>query len=75
MDIINSAESSSAIRIALLDLYEGVPNEGMRCLHALMQEWSEHHAQPVVVEVFEVRKQLQPPSRLYKQVNPQLAML
>ena len=62
MDIINSAESSSAIRIALLDLYEGVPNEGMRCLHALMQEWSEQHALPIVVEVFEVRLQMQLPT-------------
>jgi GMP synthase-like glutamine amidotransferase len=62
MDFINSAESSSPIRIALLDLYEGVPNEGMRCLQALMQEWSEQNSVPVIVEVFEVRIQLQLPS-------------
>ena len=62
MDFINSAESSFPIRIALLDLYEGVPNEGMRCLQALMQQWSEQNSVPVIVEVFEVRIQLQLPS-------------
>jgi GMP synthase-like glutamine amidotransferase len=34
----------------------------MRCLQALMQEWSERNSVPVIVEVFEVRIQLQLPS-------------
>lgn len=62
MDLSNSIQSSTTIRIALLDLYEGVANEGMRCLRALLQEWSALHAVAIVVAEFEVRKQLQLPS-------------
>ena len=30
----------SPIRIAILDLYDGVPNMGMRCIHAILNEWA-----------------------------------
>jgi hypothetical protein len=31
------------IRIAILDLYEGQPNQGMRCLREIINQWSEYH--------------------------------
>lgn len=57
MGAMHDLDSRRVIRIALLDLYEGVANEGMRCLRALMQEWSELHQIPVSVTEFDVRLQ------------------
>jgi GMP synthase-like glutamine amidotransferase len=53
------------IRVALLDLYQGVPNEGMRCLRSLIQDWGD--LQPFVVELheFEVRQKEQLPDTGY----------
>ena len=35
------------LRIAILDLYEGQPNQGMRCIRQIIQEWGEFHSIPV----------------------------
>ena len=32
------------IRIAILDLYEGQANQGMRCIRQIINEWSEFHS-------------------------------
>lgn len=32
--------SQTPIRIAILDLYDGVPNMGMRCIQAILDEWT-----------------------------------
>ena len=61
MDTMDELGINKTIRIALLDLYEGVANEGMRCLRALMQEWSMLHQIPIFVEEFDVRLQQQLP--------------
>ncbi|OZI09281.1 GMP synthase [Siphonobacter sp. BAB-5385] len=44
------------IRLAILDLYNGVPNEGMRCIQQLVQEFSEEIG-GCVVQIFDVRQQ------------------
>jgi GMP synthase-like glutamine amidotransferase len=49
------------IRIAILDLYEGHANEGMRCLRQIVHQWSTDNAIQVQVEEFEVRQLLQIP--------------
>ncbi len=53
------------LRIAILDLYEGQPNQGMRCIRQLIQDWSEFHHIPVSFDEFEVRLQQQVPDMSY----------
>jgi homoserine O-succinyltransferase/O-acetyltransferase len=33
-------ETGKKIKIAILDLYEGEPNEGMRCLHEIIRQYA-----------------------------------
>lgn len=46
------------IRIAILDLYEGHANEGMRCILDILQQTKTKHHQLLEWEVFDVRKNL-----------------
>ena len=34
---------NQSISVAVLDLYDGDPNEGMRCIEALVKEWATYH--------------------------------
>ena len=43
------------IRIAILDLYEGHANQGMRCLRQIVQEWSEANQIDTSLKEFDVR--------------------
>lgn len=49
------------IRIAILDLYEGQPNQGMRCLRELIQQWGSDHGYEIGLDEFEVRNELSLP--------------
>ena len=49
------------IRIAILDLYEGVPNQGMRCIRDIIYQWGEANQFNVVYQEFEVRLKLEVP--------------
>lgn len=53
------------IRIAILDLYEGQPNQGMRCLRDIITQWGEQHKLAVVWQEFDVRQQCQVPDMSY----------
>ena len=53
------------IHIALLDLYEGAPNEGMRCVRELIGQWSVQNNLTVKLDEFDVRQQLSIPSLEY----------
>ncbi|MGN6166301.1 MAG: type 1 glutamine amidotransferase [Flavisolibacter sp.] len=53
------------VRIAILDLYEGQPNQGMRCLREIVKEWSELHNIETQLDEFEVRLQQQLPDLSY----------
>lgn len=44
------------LRIAILDLYEGQPNQGMRCIRQIIHEWSEFHGIETSFEEFDVRQ-------------------
>ncbi|MBM3442680.1 MAG: GMP synthase [Bacteroidetes bacterium] len=46
----------NSLRIAILDLYAGVPNQGMRCLRNLVQAFRDHWEADVACEEFEVRQ-------------------
>jgi len=43
------------LRIAILDLYEGQPNQGMRCIRQIISEWSKVHEIQTVLDEFDVR--------------------
>lgn len=43
------------VRIAILDLYEGQRNEGMRCIREIINQWSKHHGLDVEWDEFDVR--------------------
>jgi homoserine O-succinyltransferase len=43
------------IRIAILDLYEGQPNQGMRCIRQIIKEWSGYSGFDVQCHEFDVR--------------------
>jgi GMP synthase-like glutamine amidotransferase len=54
-----------AIRVAILDLYEGQANEGMRCIREILKQYSEINHLPLTCDEFEVRLQQQVPDLTY----------
>jgi GMP synthase-like glutamine amidotransferase len=48
-------------RIAILDLYEGHANEGMRCITEILQQIKETHQNPIDWKIFDVRQKLELP--------------
>lgn len=56
---------SSTLRIAVLDLYEGQPNQGMRCIRQIIQQWGKDHQQKIQCDEFDVRLLLQVPDLSY----------
>jgi len=53
---------SPNLRIAILDLYDGAENQGMRGLHSIIQEFSERNHLTSSIEIFNVRQKLEIPS-------------
>ncbi len=53
------------IRIAILDLYEGQPNQGMRCIRELLQQYGKTNRLDIVWNEFEVRLKHQLPDLSY----------
>lgn len=53
------------LRIAILDMNAGMPNQGMRCLREIINQWSAFHYYDVTLHEFEVRQQLQLPDLSY----------
>jgi homoserine O-succinyltransferase len=47
--------SGRKVRVAILDLYEGQPNQGMRCIRELLTAFSRAHDLRLTVDEFEVR--------------------
>jgi hypothetical protein len=50
------------INIAILDLYEGVPNEGMRCIRDIVDTFINQHEKEIISTEFEIRKQYNIPT-------------
>ncbi len=50
------------LRIAILDLYEGVANEGMRCIREIIHEWEKQNSFTIHCLEFDVRQHLEIPS-------------
>jgi GMP synthase-like glutamine amidotransferase len=53
------------IRIAILDLYEGHVNQGMRCLREIINQWGEYHHLEVEWDEFDVRLKAELPDMSY----------
>lgn len=48
-------------RIAILDMYDGHPNEGMRCIKKIIAAFGEQESVPVEFTIFDVRQKLEVP--------------
>ncbi|HEU4472784.1 MAG TPA: GMP synthase [Flavisolibacter sp.] len=53
------------LRIAILDLYEGQANQGMRCIRQIIREWSEFHGVEMSFDEFDVRVDRRVPDLSY----------
>ncbi len=53
------------VRIAVLDLNAGHPNQGMRCIHEIVHRWAEDNGHEIVYDVFDVRVKTQVPDLSY----------
>jgi GMP synthase-like glutamine amidotransferase len=60
-----SQKQQETIRVAILDLYEGQPNQGMRCIRELLREYGQHHDLAIVSDEFEVRVEKKVPDLSY----------
>ncbi len=61
---MNRADKTD-LRVAILDMYEGTDNQGMRCLRELLDQFRQNIQQPLVVNEYNVRLQAQLPSTDY----------
>lgn len=55
----------SDYKVAILDLYEGVANEGMRCIRTIIAEWGAAQQLTIQVDEFNVRQFNEVPSLAY----------
>jgi homoserine O-succinyltransferase len=58
-------ETDKKLKVAILDLYEGVPNEGMRCLRNILSEFAEDNNIEVQWDEFDVRLRNEVPDMSY----------
>jgi len=54
-------KSEPVLRIAILDLYEGYENQGMRCINDIIFHWGADNGYQIDYKIFEVRQQMQLP--------------
>lgn len=53
------------VRIAILDLNAGYPNQGMRCIREIVNQWGETNSYNVVLDEFDVRQNNEVPGLDY----------
>jgi GMP synthase-like glutamine amidotransferase len=58
-------ENRTQVRVAILDLYEGQANQGMRCIREILTEYGRTHALDLRFDEHEVRLQKQIPDLSY----------
>jgi homoserine O-succinyltransferase len=54
-----------SVKLAILDLYNGHANEGMRCIHQLIREYAKAHSLNVTTDIFDVRQKEEVPDLSY----------
>lgn len=55
----------SPIKIAMLDMYDGTPNMGMRCIHNLIYEWGKARGYKIDLKVYNTRGNCEIPDDQY----------
>ncbi|MEY5033745.1 MAG: hypothetical protein RL447_123, partial [Bacteroidota bacterium] len=53
------------LRVAILDLYNGAVNQGMRCLDQILNDWSNKEQLEIQVDIFDVRQKAALPGMDY----------
>lgn len=56
-----SLPAQPLLRIAILDLYQGAANQGMRCIQQILREWSAQEQVELSVQTFDVRQHAELP--------------
>ncbi len=56
---------SEPIRVAILDMYEGVENQGMRCIREILNQFADLHGRELVRDEFNVRQHNELPDFSY----------
>ncbi|MBX2939277.1 MAG: GMP synthase [Ferruginibacter sp.] len=56
---------NSPVKVAILDLYDGVENQGMRCIREIVHQFADLHQLPLQLDEFEVRNKLEVPDTSY----------
>lgn len=54
-----------SVKVAILDLYEGKANQGMRCIRTILKEWAEKNELELQSEEFDVRLKDELPDTSY----------
>jgi homoserine O-succinyltransferase len=54
-------DNKKHFRVAILDMYDGFENEGMRCIKKIITAFGENESVPVAYTVFDVRQKLEIP--------------
>lgn len=60
-----SLTGKRTIKVAILDLYEGVPNQGMRCIRTILHEWAASADINLLSKEFDVRQRNEFPDQSY----------
>src|SRR5947208_1316335 len=60
-----SGLNKQTIRVAILDLYEGVANEGMRCIRQILKQFGKNNNLELVCNEFDVRLKKEVPGISY----------
>lgn len=60
-----NGKGNRRVHVALLDLYEGQANQGMRCIREILKEWAELHQRSLVLDEFDVRLSQELPDTSY----------
>ena len=61
---MNGMEKRS-VRVAILDLYEGAANQGMRCIRSILIEWAEQNDLLLYAKEYDVRLKNELPDTSY----------
>lgn len=60
-----SANHLRMIKLAILDLYDGFDNQGMRCIREIVNSFADYHSLDISITEFDVRRHLAVPDTSY----------
>ncbi|MCW3092717.1 MAG: synthase [Ferruginibacter sp.] len=60
-----NAKESQGIRVAILDLYDGAANQGMRCIREILNQYTDQYNQDIIWDEFDVRQKNEVPDMSY----------